>query len=167
MNRMVKNTIEGFIRKLKEEGHPKYASELRYILAMSRQRKEALSFFHSIIDTLLAHLIKFIALPQSRNKNKWIGEIKGYLSRLNLRNKNPKGLPWLSLEYINNELNSILSHPDFYSYMEKEALKEYSDYEKNKTLSLLNVNKTLKKLSIKFSYDSDYRLNVGVKSKIL
>jgi len=38
---MVTKTIERFIRQLKKDGHDKYASELRAIVAMSRKKERA------------------------------------------------------------------------------------------------------------------------------
>jgi len=162
---MVEKTIESFIRKLNEEGHHKYASELRYIIAMSRKRKDAITALSVMTITLLIHIIKLVSMPQSRDKNKWRKEIVNYLSTFNIRNKNPKGIPWLSLQYIQDDLNDVLSSPDFIKRIKKE-LQDYSDFDKNNALYLLKTNKTLKNLKITLFYGPDNDLKININGQI-
>jgi septum formation topological specificity factor MinE len=161
-NEMVTRTIEGFIRQLKKDGHHKYASELRTIIAMSRARKEALSVLYNIRATLLTHIIKYIAIPQSTGKNKWRREIKSYLSIFNVNNRNYKGLPWLSIEYIQHDLNDVLRGPAFLDHIKRE-LTTYPDKDRDRALNLLETHKTLKSMGIKLFFDSsnDIAISIG------
>ena len=43
MKRITARTIEGFLKKLREDGLSEYATELKLIVAMSRRRKKAKS----------------------------------------------------------------------------------------------------------------------------
>ena len=158
---MVTRTIESFIRQLKKDGHDKYASELRTIVAMSRNRKEALSALSNMTITLLEHIIKYVTMPQSLNRDKWRREIRGYLNRFNIRNKSPKSQPWLTIEYIQADLNDVLSSASFLIDM-KEVLSEYSDTEAENATNLLKTHKTLKSLGIKLFYDEDSNLIVDI-----
>jgi septum formation topological specificity factor MinE len=158
---MVAKTIEGFIRKLREDGHPKYASELKIIVAMSRERKDAISALRHMRKAFLIHLIKYISLPQSRDKNKWGKEIKSYLNLFDIDNKNPKRKPWLSIDFIERDLNDILSNPDFLRYMTGEL------DDRNKILNTLKENKSIKSLGIKLFYDQNNNINLTIKGQKL
>jgi hypothetical protein len=164
MNKLVIRTVEGFIRKLEEDGLSKYATELRSVIAMSRKRRDAFSALSNINITLLTHLIKYISMPQARDRNKWRREIRGYLFGFNIKNKSPKGLPWLSLSYIQNDLNDILSDSGFIDHIGHE-LENFPD--KNKILSLLKTNKSLKSFGIKFFYDTGNKLNININDEPL
>jgi hypothetical protein len=155
---MVEKTIEGFIRELKNEGHSKYASELRNIIAMSRRRREAESALTSITITLLTHILKYIALPQSRDKNKWHREIKAYLAKFDIRNESPRGRPWLPIEFIKKDLNDVLTNPKF-SYGLTSVI-EGKDL--NRILSLLGKGWTLKSLGINLFYGSNNDLKISI-----
>jgi septum formation topological specificity factor MinE len=162
MKKMTAQTIEGFLKKLKGNGLSEYASELKLIVAMSRKRKKAMDALSQMAITLLVHLIKFISIPQARDKNKWRKEIKGYLAHFNVWNQSPSHKPWLSLGYIQEELNDILSDPSFYRLVERET---YAD--KNKVLTLLKEKKSLRDLEIKLNYDSNNDLNLNIKNQSL
>jgi hypothetical protein len=161
---MVTRTVEGFIRKLQKEGLEKYATELRAVIAMSRERREAVMALSVMTIPLLEHLVKYIALSNARERNKWVGEIKGYLRKFNIRNKGPKGLPWLSIEYIKRDLNHVLSQPEFLIDI-KEELNNVVD--RNKVLSLLEIQRTLKNLGITLLFDSSNNLNLSINNKLL
>ena len=163
---MVTRTIEGFIRKLKEDGHARYASELRYIMAMSRERKNAIMFLSGMTITLLEHIIKFIAMPQSTDRSKWHGEIRGYLNRFNIRNKTPKKQPWLSLEYIQNDLNDVLPSPEFITNM-IDVLSTYPKKDRDTALNLLKAHRTLKNLDVKLFFDSENNLRISINDQVL
>jgi hypothetical protein len=158
---LVKKTIEGFIHKLNEEGHSKYASELRYIIAMSRKKKDAETALTSISTTLLIHILKYIALPHSRDKNKWLREIRGYLIGFDTRNQSPRNQPWLSIEFITKDLNDRFSGSKFIPALEYE-LEGYSNKEINDVKGLLKT-RNLKGLGIKAFYTTDYSLNISIK----
>lgn len=166
MKKRVTKTIEGFIRKLKEERHPKYASELRYIIAMSRKRNNAFFTLSNTTITLLEHIIKFITMPKSRDKVKWNNKIKCCLSGFDIRNINSKEQPWLSIAYIQADLNDVLSSPNFLSYMEGKLI-DYPEKDTKATLSLIKKNKTLKSLGIKLFYDSNNNLNTSINGQTL
>ena len=163
---MVTRTIEGFIRKLNDEGHSKYATELRSIVAMSRARRGALSALSSITVTLLTHLVKYLALPQSTDRSKWIGEIKGYLSTFSVNNRNYRGRPWLSIEYIQNDLNGILRGPAFMSYMKRE-LSTYPEVDRGSVLSMVETHKSLKSMGVKLFLDSENDVGIAVNNQVL
>lgn len=73
-------------------------------------------------------------------------------------------MPWLSINYIQNDLNDILSATGFIDHIEHE-LEDYPN--KNKILSLLKTNKNLKSLGIKFFYDTEGKLNTNINNKSL
>lgn len=156
-------TIAEFIRNLQKEGLSKHASELKYLLAMSRERKRAEAALTAMTITLLIHLIKFISFPQARDKNKWAGEIKGYLNRFDIRN-NHKGQAWLPIEYIKSDFNDVLSSPSFCITLERE-LENYPS--KEKALSLLRANKNLRSLKVKMFYENENRLKISVNGIVL
>lgn len=151
-------TIAEFIRNLQKEGLSKHASELKRILAMSRERKRAEETLAAMTITLLIHLIKFISFPQARDKNKWCREIKGYLSTFNIRN-NHKGRAWLPIEYVKSDFNDVLSSPGFLIKLEQE-LENYPN--KEKALSLLKSNKNLRGLKVKIFYEKENRLKISI-----
>ena len=161
VKKITARTIKGFLKRLREDGLSEYASELKLIVAMSRKRKKAVDALSRMAITLLVHIIKYISMPQARDKNKWRKEIKGYLSHFNVWNQNPSHKPWLSLGYIQEELNDILSDPSFYRLVERE-LETYPN--KNKILTLLKEKKNLKNLEIKFKYDLNNDLNISIKN---
>jgi len=164
MNKMTVKTVEGFIHNLQKEGLFEHASELRTIVAMSRKRKDALQYLSGMTVPLLEHIIKYESMPLSRDKNKWHGEIKGYLNKFNIRNKSPKGIPWLTIEYIQMDLNDVLSSPEFIVNMEEE-LKTYSKEDRNRALNLIKRHKTIKSLGIKLFYDQDNSFNISIKGQ--
>ena len=153
-------TMEGFIRQLVENGYPKYASELRHIIAMYRKRKNAETALISMTSTLLIHLVKYIAMPHSRNRNKWLREIRGYLLNFDIRNQNSKKRPWLPIEYIKKDMNDMLAGPKFLPALEHE-LQGYSTQEIESVRSLPSI-KNIKSLGIKVFYDPDNSLNICV-----
>jgi hypothetical protein len=161
---MAEKTIEGFLRKLERDGLKDYAVNLRAIIAMSRKRKEAVTALTFMTITLLIHLIKFISMPQSRDRNKWRKEVRGYLTAFNIRNKNPKNQPWLSIDYIQKDLNGVLSSAEFKKHMEND-LEGYP--EKNEILALLNRTKSLKDLEVKLFFDSDNSLKLSIKNQVI
>lgn len=165
-NEMVTRTIEGFIRQLKKDGHNKYASELKSIVAMSRARKDAILALSGMTITLLEHIIKFLAMPQHRDRNKWQREIRGYLNRFNIRNKTPKKQPWLSLEYILSDLNDVLPSPEFMTNM-IDVLSTYPKENQDAALNLLKTHKTLKSLGVKLSFDSENNLCISTNDQAL
>lgn len=107
---MVTRTIEGFIRKLKEEGHLKYASELRYITAMARYRQHALSEINNKSIPLFLHLIPYIVMRKNGiiPPNSWLPEIKGYLKNIDAKNSGRKKM-WFSDVEVLNTLNGFLN----------------------------------------------------------
>jgi hypothetical protein len=165
-NGMVTRTIEGFIRKLKEDGHEKYASELRVIMAMSRARRGALLALSGITVTLLTHLVKYLALPQSTDRGKWIGEIKSYLSTFSVDNRNYRGRPWLSIEYIQNDLNDTLRGPAFKGHMKRE-LSTYPKVDQNNVLSIVETHKSLKSMGVRLFFDSDNDVGITINDRVL
>ena len=164
MKRITARTIEGFLKKLREDGLSEYATELKLIVAMSRKRKKAMDALSQMSITLLVHSIKLISMPQARDKNKWKKEIRGYLSHFNVWNQSPSHKPWLSLGYIQEELDDILSDPSFYRLVERE-LETYTKTDRNKVLTLLKEKKSLKDFEIKFKYDSNNDLNMNIKNQ--
>lgn len=157
---LVEKTIEGFIRKLSEEGHSKYASELRYIVAMSRKKKDAETALASMSTTLLIHILKYIALPHSRDRNKWLREIRGYLIGFDTRNQSPRNRPWLSIETITKDLNDKFSGSKFIPALEYE-LEGYSARDIREVKELLK-NRNIKALGVKVFYTPDNSLNLSI-----
>jgi hypothetical protein len=165
-NEMAIKTVEGFIHQLEKEGLTKHASELKSILAMSRRRKDAEAALTNMTVTLLIHLIKYIALPHSRDRNKWHKEIKGYLTRFDIRNESPKKRPWLPIEFIRKDLNDVLSGSKFLSALEQE-LEGYPDQNKKMALSLLKINRSLKAIGVKMFYGPNNNLSIKINGQIL
>jgi hypothetical protein len=163
---MVEKTLEGFIRKLHGDGHAKYASELRSIIAMSRKRKDAVAALSSMTITLLVHIIKYLYLTQSRDRTGWLSEIKGYLAKFDIRNMGPRGTPWLTLEYIQQDLNDVLSSQSF-SYYLKGELKGYPDKDVNGILVGLKTNKTLRSLGVKLLYGPEGNIQLSIDNMVL
>jgi hypothetical protein len=157
---MITKTIEEFIRKLAKDGHEKYASELRSVVAMSRRRREAVDSLSRIAPTLLTHLLKSVALPHARDTVKWSREIDSYVTDFNVYNMSPKGSTWLSIAYIQNELNTWLHNPAFINYLQKK-LESYSDKDKQQIIDTLKSKKTLHALGIHLSFDSNERLTIS------
>ena len=164
--KMVTRTIEGFIRQLKKDGHDKYASELRTIIAMSLERKDAVTWLAVMASTLLEHIIKRIAIPQSTSRDKWRREILGYLNDFDVCNENPKGLPWLTVEYIKTSLNDTLSGSKFEKRM-RAKLDTYPEKDLNDIMLLLESHKTLESLGIKLLYNSDSDLCISINGQPL
>jgi len=163
-NKMAIRTVEDFIRKLQENGLSEYASELRRVIAMSRKRKDAVTSLSSMTIPLLTHLIKLISMPHSKDVNKWRKEIRSYLSVFNIRNKSPKRRPWLLLEYIQKDLNDVLSSPDFLWHL-KEELSDYPN--KDNALNLMKTDKSLKSLNIVPSFDIQNNLIIEINNEPL
>jgi hypothetical protein len=162
MMEMVKATLEGFLRKLEREGRSKDASELRSIIAMSRRRREAVTALSAMTPPLLLHVIKYIAMPQASARNKWRREIKSYLSVFNIRNVDPKGRSWLSIEHIQKDIDDVLSSRTFLNYVRTE-LEEYPDKDKNKALGLLAA----KSFSVVLDFDPNNDLTIRVNGQVL
>lgn len=157
-------TMKDFISKLEIGGMSDYASELRAIVAMSRKRRDAVSALSNMTLTLLTHLIKYIKIPQSRDRNKWHKEIKGYLYGFDTWNKSPKRRPWLSIDYIQETLTDVLVSPDFLNYLDNQ-LEGYS--EKSAILKWLKGRQTLKSLGVKPSFDANNNLTISINGHIL
>jgi len=160
------NTLEGFVRKLEREGRSRDASELRSIIVMSRRRREAVMALSSMTPPLLLHIIKYISMPQARARNKWRKEIKGFLSMFDIRNVDPKGKPWLSLEYIRKDLDDVLSNSSFLNHLKSE-LEEYPSKDKKNALELLSAAKTLKGLNVVLGFGSNSNLTISVEGQLL
>ena len=163
---MVTRTLEGFIRKLDSDGHSKYASELKTILAMSRRRREATAALSSMASSLLTHIIKYVGMPQSRARDKWRREIKTRLYEFNIHNVSFQGKPWLSINYIEKELNEFLVNPRFLKYLTIQ-LEEYSNKDKKSVMNLINSKKTLKALNVSLSFDVEGNLNMNIENQPL
>lgn len=159
---MVENTLEGFVRKLERSGRSKDASELRSIIAMSRRRREAVTALSNMTPPLLLHIIKYMAMPQAGARNKWHREIKSYLSVFNIRNVDPKGNPWLSIDYIQRDIEDVLASRTFLNYVKAE-LEEYPGKDKNKALEMLAA----KSLKVVLSFDTDSNLTIHVNGQVL
>ena len=158
---MITRTIEGFIRQLKKDGHHKYASELRTIIAMSRARKDAIAALSGIAITLLEHIIKYIAIPQSTSRAKWRREILGHLTGFDVHNESPKSLPWLTIEYIRAGLTDILNGSKFTKHM-RAKLSTYPEKDLSKIILLIESHKTLESLGIKLFYNSENDLCISI-----
>ena len=161
---MVERTMEGFIRMLEKDGHSKYASELRAVVAMSRRRREAVSSLSAMTPSLLVHVIKLISMPRSINRNKWHREVKSYLSAFDIRNLSPKGMPWLSIEYIKADMEDVLSSPAFLSHLDSE-LEDFPAKDRKKALSLAGT-KTLEGLNVDLSYGATNNLKISINGQI-
>jgi len=164
MKPMVMRTMEGFIRKLESDGLSEYARELRCILAMSRRRRDALTALSNMTITLLTHLVKYIALPRSRDRHKWRGEIRGYLSAFNIRNKRPRGKPWISAEEVKRDLNDVLSTPGFRKHMARH-LESYP--ERDRVLRFLSGKVRIRDLGVGLSFSDDCDLEVVIDERVL
>lgn len=160
---MAVRTMEGFVRALEKDGHLKYASELRAIVAMSRRRRESTAALSNMATTLLVHIIKYIAIPQSRDRNKWRTEIKGRLSEFNIHNISFKNKPWLSVAFIEKELNEFLSNPRFLKHLTLQ-LEGYSNKDKKSALSLAESG-NLKSLNVKLFFDSENNLKISINNQ--
>jgi len=163
---MVEQTIEGFIKKLRVEGYTSYASELRKIVAMSRERKDAEAALTGITITLLIHLLKYMALPQARERSKWYREIKGYLLKFDIRNESPKKRPWLPIKFIYEDLNDVLFGSKFLPALEQE-LEEYSVQERKKVKTFVESHKTLKDMGIELFYGPTNDLKININGRVL
>jgi ribosomal protein S8 len=162
---MERKTIEGFIRELMRDGMGKRASELRYLLAMSDERKKAIQELFQMSVPLLFHLLKVIALPNAQDQSKWKNEILGYLRKFNTKN-NRKRKQILNIEYIKNDLNEMLSRSSFYDDV-KGDLEEYSEVDREKVLKLLKSINNLNELHVKFIFDQENYLKVQINGVLL
>ena len=158
----VKTTLEGFVRKLEREGRSKDASELRSIIAMSRRRREAVTALSAMTPPLLLHIVKYISMPQARERNKWRREIKSYLSVFDIRNVDPKGKPWLSVDYIQKDIKDVLASRTFLNYVKAE-LEGYPVKDKSRALGLVIA----KSLNIVLGFDSNSDLTIRVNGQAL
>ena len=158
---MVAKTMEGFIRKLREEGYPEYANELRFIVAMSRHREDATQAIRNIANTLLTHILKYIAMPQSKNRGGWLNEIESYFAYFDTHNISFKNRPWYTIEEIEKELDSYFIKPGFLRYL-KSKLKDYSEKDSKNVLNLVNSRKTLKDLGVELFLGPENDLNIRI-----
>jgi hypothetical protein len=163
-NGMVTRTIEGFIRKLKEDGHARYASELRFILNMYRKRRNAEVSLSLMNIDLLGQIVKCLSIPKSKDRDKWYDDIKSHISVFNVNNhlgKNDTKQFWIPIKYIREDLNGILSCSSFVKYMKNE-LSGYPAKDRGEVLKLLKNHRTLRSLGIKVSYDSNGYLTINI-----
>lgn len=152
---MKQRSFENLIRELSNSGLKKYATDLKYLVAMSRDKRRALNELDFQATSLLVHLLKLIALPKNESKNKWKKEIKSYLRRIDSKN-NHKGKLWLKIEDIRNTLNDDLSSSAFVDVVDNILTEDnFSFINKKKVIDLTKSVKTLKDLQVKIEYLND------------
>jgi len=153
---MNRKQLEMIHRIIRNSSHPELSGVLR--AAMSRRHRDAVNALSAMSVTLLTHLIKYVALPGSRARIKWLGEVKGYISRFNVKNLSPQNHPWLTVEEITRDLNEDLSSPAFERHL--SGTLETHAAEKKKIINLYHNRKTLRSWGLSLIYDSKGDLQV-------